>query len=142
MSVGVNVRVGVFVGVSVGRSVGVNVSVGVFVNLAVCEGVAEAVGEDVSVGVSVNLGVLVGFVVLVGFGVLLGFGAAPTAAGACLRKDTSIKKIIVNRLDLNKNVFIAGSSLHMVIDKDRLHPTLLRYLKPARRDSDSAHKAL
>ena len=94
---------------------GVKVSVGVFVN------VAEAVGEDVSVGVNVNLGVLVGlrvfvglavFVgreVFVGFGVLLGLGAASTAAGACPRKDTRIKKIIVNRLDLNKNVFMEFS---------------------------------
>jgi UDP-3-O-[3-hydroxymyristoyl] glucosamine N-acyltransferase len=110
--------------------VGVKVSVGVFVNVAV------AVGEDVSVGVNVNLGVLVGRRVLVGlgvlvglevfvgFGVLLGLGAASTTAGACPRKDTSIKKIIVNRLDLSKNVFIAGSSLRMVIDEDRLHPTL------------------
>ena len=82
---------------------GVKVSVGVFVNVAV------VVGEDVSVGVNVNLGVLVGLVVLVGLGVLLGLGAASTAAGACPRKDTSIKKIIANRLDLNKNVFIEFS---------------------------------
>ena len=93
-------------------------------NVAVCEGVAEAVGEDVSVGVNVNLGVLVGRRVLVGLGVLvglevfvglgvlLGFGAAPTTAGACPGKVARIKKIIVNRLDLNKSIFIAGSFLH------------------------------
>jgi UDP-3-O-[3-hydroxymyristoyl] glucosamine N-acyltransferase len=126
----------------------VKVSVDVFVNVAV------AVGEDVSVGVNINLGVLVGRKVLVGlgvlvglevfvgFGVLLGLGAASTTAGARPRKDTSIKKIIVNRPNLNKNVFIADSSLHMVIDKDCLHPTLLRYWKPAWRDSDPTHKAV
>ena len=89
---------------------GVKVSVGVFVKVVV------AVGEDVSVGVNVNLGVfvgldvLVGLEVFVGLGVLLGLGAASTAAGACPIKDIRIKKIIVNRLNLNKNVFIASSS--------------------------------
>jgi hypothetical protein len=83
-----------------------------------------AVGEDVSDGVKLNLGVLVGLLVLlglgvfvglevfVGLGVLLGFGAAPTATGACPRNDARIKKTIVNRLDLNKNIFITGSFLH------------------------------
>ena len=57
-----------------------------------------------------GLEVLVGLAVFVGLGVLLGLGAAPTTAGACPRKDTRIKKIIVNRLDLNKNVFTELSS--------------------------------
>jgi hypothetical protein len=64
------------------------------------------VGVKVNLGVLVGLGVLIGFDVFVGLGVLLGLGAACTAAGLPPKNENRIRKMIVSRLVLNRNVFM------------------------------------
>jgi hypothetical protein len=65
-----------------------------------------AVFVGVAVGVNVNLGVLVGL------------GAASTVAGVPPKNETSIRKMIANRLVLNRNVFMDSPRiLGLVIKK-------------------------
>jgi hypothetical protein len=75
-------------------------------------------GVLVGLGVFVGLGVLVGFGVFVGRGVLVGLGAASTVAGVPPKNETSISMMIVNRLVLNRNVFMDSPRiLGLVIKK-------------------------
>jgi carbonic anhydrase/acetyltransferase-like protein (isoleucine patch superfamily) len=100
------------VGVAVGVDICVLVDVAVGGCVLVAVGVKVNLGVLVGFGVFVGLGVLVGRGVFVGLGVLVGLAAACTKVGAPPRKDTRIRKMIVNRLDLNKNVFMTDSSLY------------------------------
>jgi hypothetical protein len=98
--------------------------VAVFVGVAVWEVVDVAVGVIVNLGVLVGLGVFVGrgvFVALgvfVGLGVLVGLGAASTTAGVPPKNETSIRKMIVNRLVLNKNLFMRSPRLFGLVIKE------------------------